>query len=218
MTELHITTKHEGKMTGMMSLSTNCMANPLCEKNHMIAGSICEKCYAQTIMKMRPRLKNACQRNVIPLTEGIIPERELPFINAAVFRFEAFGELYNENQLQNYVNIAKKNYHCMFALWTKNYDLAYNFFKRYKKPDNLNVILSSIMINQPIDSRHFLLEGISVKTFTVYRADFVEANGIEINCGARNCLECGLCYKRDSVSEIRELLKSDRKKSKKEVN
>lgn len=217
MNKIHITEYHEGKMLGMQSLSTSCASNPICLKNHKITGSICEKCYAQTLLKMRPRLKTRLEENVSLLADRIVPWDELPWINANIFRFEAFGDLHNTVQLQNYVNMAKKNSHCRFALWTKNYDVAYDFFSQNPVPDNMNILLSSLMINVPVNTARFKALGIPVKTFTVYRLEYAEDNAVEINCGAKRCMECRLCYEKNDRNEIRELLKSDQAKKREVV-
>jgi hypothetical protein len=45
------------------------------------------------------------------------------------------------------------------------------------------------------------------KVFTVYDPAYIEAESIEINCGARNCFDCGLCYEKNGVEVINEKLK-----------
>ena len=45
-----VTNHSEGtKMEGIQSISTSCLANPICEARKKIKGSICEKCYADTL-------------------------------------------------------------------------------------------------------------------------------------------------------------------------
>ena len=212
MIELNITMNHTGKMKGMQSLSTSCASNPLCLKNKEIAGSICEKCYAQTMMRMYPNLRMAEDRNAAILKEAIILPEDLPYINAAFFRLEAFGDLHNANHLSNYVALAQKNAHCRFALWSKNYSVLLDYFAQNKLPPNLNIIVSSLMMNRPVDVSRFKEIGLPVKTFTVYTKEYVQANHIEINCGGKSCAACLLCYKENAVTEIRELLKSDQRK------
>jgi hypothetical protein len=43
--------------------------------------------------------------------------------------------------------------------------------------------------------------------FTVYDKKHIEENQISINCGARNCFSCGLCYEKNGISIINEELK-----------
>jgi hypothetical protein len=212
--KLELTTQHSGKMQGMQSISTSCKTNPTCAKNSKIDGSICQKCYAQQFLSLRPALNLKCLRNTALLTEKELKNEDVPFINAQFFRLEAFGELYNETHLKNYLMLVRKNPHVLFALWSKNYDLIYDYFSKNQMPDNLNVLLSSIMINKPISINRFIEAGVDVKTFTVYSKEFVAENSIKINCGSTKCSECLLCYKKDMEKEICELLKSDQKRVK----
>lgn len=214
---LGICTNHNGKMKGMQSMSTSCAHNPLCKKNANIKGSICEKCYAQTMMKMYKNLDKKCETNTQLLTERVIPTRELPFINSNYFRFEAFGDIHNETHLINYVNIAKKNKHCRFALWSKNYGVLLDYFKEHKVPSNMNIIVSSLFINKEQTLSRFKELNIPTKVFTVYTKGYVKENNIGINCGAKSCATCLQCYKKNKVVAINELLKSDQKKHKEEI-
>jgi len=212
MNEIQITLNHSGKMKGMQSLSTNTLTNSLCTKNHQIEGSICAKCYSQTLLKMRKTLQAKTERNTILLTKRILKFEELPYVNTLYFRFEAFGDVHNRTHLINYMNMAIKNPHCRFALFTKNYKVAYEYFQHNPIPTNVNIILSSLMINKPISVDKFIKAGIKVKTFTVYRKEAVAQNNIEINCGAKSCISCLNCYTKNDIIDIRELLKSDQKK------
>ena len=209
---IRITEKHTGKMEGMKSLSTNTLTNPLCQVNRKIKGSICEKCYANQYAKMRPNLAKKLEENTQALTKEIIKEDEIPLINSAFFRFEAFGDIYNEIHLENYLKIAKKNPHCRFGLWTKNYPLILNYFFDHKLPDNINLILSSLMVNKCINLDPFKKMGIKVKSFTVYSRAYAKEHGVTINCGSRSCISCLQCYKENDIECINELLKSDRKR------
>ena len=113
-------TNHTGKMTGINSIGTSCANNPHCIKRRENKDSVCSKCYAETYMKMRKSLKEHLEENADILTTRLLKEREIPVINAAVFRFESFGDLYNVTHLANYVLICEKNPFTRFALWTKN--------------------------------------------------------------------------------------------------
>jgi hypothetical protein len=191
MNELHITTKHTGKMIGMQSLSTSCKTNPNCEKNAKIEGSVCQKCYAQRQMKMYKNMSAAFEKNAEILTKGIIPNEDLPIINACYFRFESFGDLHNSTQLVNYFNICKKNPDVHFALWTKNPWIVAEVADQ--KPKNLQIIVSSLMLNKQVDISNMPYID---KVFTVYDKETIDKEGININCGARNCLACHKCYKK----------------------
>ena len=201
---LHFTTKHTGKMAGMASISTAVTTNARCAKNAQIPGSICQKCFAAKQMKIFPSMEKPIVENQRILTSGIIPIEKLPTINNLYFRFEAFGDLNNATQVKNYFNICYKNPRVKFALWTKNPDyIAAAIQDGYKKPDNLNIVLSSLFVNKERKNPFQFVD----KVFTVYDPQHIEQNGININCGARNCFSCGLCYEKNDVSIINEKLK-----------
>lgn len=201
---LHFTTKHSGKMEGMVSISTSVTTNERCKKNASIKGSICEKCFAAKQMKVFPSMEKPMVENQRILTSKILPAEKLPTINNLYFRFEAFGDLNNAVQVKNYFNICYKNPRVKFALWTKNPDyIAEAIQDGYEKPENLNIVLSSLFVNVERKNVFPFVD----KVFTVYDPDFIEAENVEINCGARNCFDCGLCYEKNGVSVINEKLK-----------
>lgn len=212
---IELTLTHTGKMYGMQSLSTSCTGNLLCVKNAKIKNSICSKCYSQTMAKRYKSLDAKLERNAAELTQRILPISELPYINTAYFRLEAFGDLHNETQLINYINLVKKNKHVKFALWSKNYKLIIDYFRDNKCPKNLNIIISSMFINKPMSTKPFEAVGLKCKVFTVYDLKYVQENAVDINCGARSCLSCLKCYKTNNTTHISELLKSDAKKERK---
>lgn len=201
---LHFTTQHSGKMAGMVSISTSVTTNKRCEKNAQIKGSICEKCFAAKQMKFYPSMENCMVENQRILTSEILPLEKLPTINNLYFRFEAFGDLNNAIQVKNYFNICYKNPKVKFALWTKNPDYIAQAIKDgYEKPENLNIVLSSLFINKERKTRYSFID----KIFTVYDPTFIDENNVEINCGAKNCFSCGLCYEKNGVNIINEKLK-----------
>jgi len=202
--KLHITTEHTGKMEHMWSLSTSCKGNPHCKAFSKIDGSICSRCYAQRMIKMYKNLDECLQRNADILTSVIIPEDMLPTINCVFFRFESFGDLINETQAINYFNICNANEDTHFALWTKNPAIIDNVITQmgYTKPNNLNIIVSSLFINKVYDGVNY---DFIDKIFTVYDKD--EAKKVDINCGKKKCIECKLCYKKNDVKYINEIVK-----------
>ena len=201
---LHFTTAHSGKMAGMVSVSTSVTTNERCEKNAKIKGSICEQCFAAKQMKVFPRMEKPMAENQRILTESVLPADMLPILNNLYFRFEAFGDLNNATQAINYFNLCYKNPRVKFALWTKNPDyIAEAIAAGYEKPANLNIVLSSLFINQERKNIFPFVD----KVFTVYDPNFIEENNVSINCGARSCLDCGLCYEKNGVEVINEKLK-----------
>lgn len=201
---LHFTTKHTGKMSGMASISTAVTTNERCAKNAQIEGSICQKCFASKQMKIFPSMEKPMAENQRILTSEILPKEKIPIINNIYFRFEAFGDLNNATQVINYFRICYKNPKVKFALWTKNPDfIAAAINSGYEKPHNLNIVLSSLFINKERKNTFNFVD----KVFTVYDDDYIKENEIEINCGARNCFSCGLCYEKNEITVINEKLK-----------
>ena len=203
-TGLHFTTKHTGKMAGMASISTSVTTNERCAKNAQIEGSICQKCFAAKQMKVYPSMENCMVENQRILTGSILDPDTLPIINHIYFRFESFGDLNNDIQVINYFQMCYKNPATKFALWTKNPDfVAQAIAKGYPKPENLNIVLSSLFINQERRTRYDFVD----KVFTVYDKQYIQENNVDINCGARSCFACGQCYEKNGVRQIREQLK-----------
>lgn len=201
---LHFTTKHTGKMAGMASISTAVTTNARCAKNAQIKGSICEKCFAARQMKIYPSMEKPMIENQRILTSNILPMEKLPVINNLYFRFESFGDLNNDIQAINYFRICYKNPNVKFALWTKNPDyIAAAIDRGYEKPANLNIVLSSLFINKERKHKYSFVD----KVFTVYDPQHIEKHDININCGAKNCFTCGLCYEKNGISAINEKLK-----------
>lgn len=205
-TGVHITTRHNGKMDGVWSLSTSCVLNPQCKKNAGVCGSICSKCYARNMIKMYSDLDKVLEKNTEILTGSILDV--VPLLPCKYFRFEAFGDLMNETQFINYLNIAKYNPDTNCAIWSKNPHIIDNVFKQgYKKPKNLKIIISSLFINLCID--YSKIYTWCDASFTVYDKGYASQNNIAINCGGRCCATCtgGKCYKRaKSPAIINELL------------
>ena len=201
---LHFTVKHSGKMAGMASLSTSVTTNERCKKNATIKGSVCEKCFAAKHMRVFTNNAGPLEENQRILTGSVLPMDLLPTINNLYFRFEAFGDLNNATQVKNYFNICYKNPRVKFALWTKNPDyIAEAIADGYEKPENLNIVLSSLFLNKQRSNPFPFVD----KVFTVYDPEHIAAENVEINCGAKSCFSCGLCYEKNGVTVINEKLK-----------
>jgi hypothetical protein len=201
-------TSHTGKMEGIDSIGTSCADNPFCIKRRENGDSICAHCYAATYMKMRPALKERLKGNFEILTTHILEGRELPVTNSHIFRFESFGDLYNETQLENYNNICLRNPFTQFGLWTKNTWILDEVFnqKRIAKPNNMSIVVSSPLLNKQMEldrEKFWFVDHV----FTVYDKKFIEANNVCINCGAKSCLGCQLCYFKNTEFYINEKLK-----------
>ena len=213
---LEITCQHTGKMEGIDSLSTSVLLNPNCQRNQQHRGSICAHCYAETLAQMYKGLGARIDRNTQILTSRILPMSEIPDLgDREVFRLEAFGDLNNEIQLQNYINIAIKNPTVQVTLYTKMYNLVRQYFKTHEPPENFTLIISSFYVNKPINLNFMKVLGKfrqgQLKSFTVYDKEFIKNNpSLKINCGARLCNGCRICYLKNNIEEVNEILKSDR--------
>ena len=212
-TKIHITTHGvDTKMEGITSINTPCHMNSQCKKNAQVEGSICQKCYAQRYLNMRKQLRTALESNYNLLTSGIIPLDQLPRFNSMIVRFESFGDLNNTTQFINYLNICEVNPQTTFAIWSKNPHIISEVLNDmgYKKPNNLIIIISSLFLNTqwnyealPYSSKYWFID----KIFTVYSKKYINDNNVSINCGSKKCLECKLCYTKNSIKFINEILK-----------
>jgi hypothetical protein len=204
---LHYTINHTGKMAGLQSLSSSIVLNPNCVRRMQKQDSICSKCFAAAMMNRYKDLDRCLQENTPILTGSILPDSVLPVIPSRYFRFEAYADLNNWIQFVNYRNIAAKNPDTLCALWTKNPHIIAQALERgYTIPANLQIVLSSPLVNKPIKSTKYAFVD---KIFTVY--DKKASKGVNINCGARSCLSCGRCYRPNAVGAkiqyINEVLK-----------
>ena len=209
---IHIS-KMTGKLEGFQAISTNTVSNEYCQKQYkkQDAKNICTFCYSHNMLNtFRKSMQASLQRNTDLLNSKVLHSDALPVINSAFFRFNAHGELALDKKqgtinLENYVNIAIKNPHCTFSLWTKRFDIIKPYFDNHEKPKNLILIYSSPLTNHIMTKipKHF------DKTFnTVVETDFVEKQ----NCTGQKCKDCLLCYKKDTTSIIVEKVKTYGKK------
>ena len=193
-----------GKLEGLRAISTNTTSNDYCIKqyNKKDSKNICTFCYSQEMLRTyRKNMALALQRNSDIIGKKIIHEDGLPIILDAFFRFNAHGELINEINLINYVNIALKNPHCNFSLWTKRFDIVSKYFKDNKKPKNFILIYSNPKINHILE----VVPKYFDKTFNNVQEDLKKEKQ---NCSGQKCKDCLLCYKLDSTNTIVEKVKT----------
>jgi len=201
---IHIS-KMTGKLEGFKAISSNTITNPYCIKQNANNddSNICTKCYSHTMLKSyRKNMAPALERNSVALSNSILPINQLPTILDAFFRFNAHGELINETHLINLINIAVKNPHCNFALWTKRNDIISKYFSvnLLNKPSNLILIYSNSKISKVMDKPPFFFD----KTFNnVLEHEYTELQ----NCSGQQCKNCLLCYKHNNVNTIVEKVK-----------
>lgn len=204
---VHVST-HQGKLEGILSISTSTLDNKFCKS---IPEPICSYCYARRLEILRPSLHHILAKNSEILSSGQLPDDLLPrFQSGQYVRFNSFGELINEAHLQNLLSICRVNPDTHFALWTKRVDLLP---QSKPKPPNLTVVYSW----GPLDPPDSYLNAIPSTwkwvdhIFAVYTKP-----SPAINCFGK-CKDCLLCYKPDGPRIIRELLKGKKPTPRKEV-
>lgn len=215
---LNIST-HNAKMEGIKSLSTFKGFNEVCKKLAENKESICAHCYVDNTIKRYSsekngnRLENALIDNHKILTSRLLKKDEiiaLGLFNELYFRFEAFGDLNNEIQLRNYLNIAKYYKNTQFALFTKHYNIIAKYLNNGGKiPSNVNLVLSGIFLNNYFNTR--IVEYIkklhkNTITFVVFDEETAQENGIKFNC-QKQCNTCLNCYKKGKKFDVVEKLK-----------
>ena len=187
-----------GKLAGVDGLTTS-PNNPGCKARAKIKGSICSKCYAMATLKQYKQCENAWQENArilsLPLSDASIEKIALGLrAKSGLVRFESHGDVISRQQVVNYFRIACRRPDLKFAIWSKVPAL----FNGLVAPSNLVCILSTLFIDAAPKS----LPAPFHKSFTVLSED-----SDKINCGARNCATCRVCYSRDTTSELFELAK-----------
>lgn len=201
--------KMTGKLSGMLGINTNPLTNPYCKAMAKDPKTICSMCYSQKMLK-------GVRKNCIPkfnrvgdiMSKKVIPFNDIPVIKDKVARFSAHGELINMNHLINCVNIAKANPHTTWGLWTKRVDFIKALTKmKIGLPDNVVLIYS----NPKMDTVIQVPKGFD-KVFSVYSKAYAKEHDIKINCGAKRCLSCKLCYSKITTNVINELEKSEQTK------
>ena len=209
MEKIHITKNHTGKMDGMQSISTSCLCNPACIARAQNGETVCSHCFAvRQFKRYGETFRGPFEKNAEILSAGPLEPEYIPRINAAVFRFESFGDLINPIHAANYFRIAAANPRTTFALWTKNpgyIDAAIRLYGA-KKPKNLIIIYSSPRVNVPA-LRVLEVFPFIDKVFTVWDPEGIKKCKVDINCGARNCFTCGRCYSKRTGAVINEKLK-----------
>lgn len=204
--EKAICKNHSGKMDGMASMSTSPI-NPICEARAKDENSICSKCFSRAMLDRFGTLGQKLLNNSELLSREVYSVEDMPKLNYMSFRLEAFGDLTNTNQVKNYFNLCKANPFTHFTLWTKNPNFINEVLEEgIEKPSNLTIIYSSPFLNAPADGIRDRYNFID-KVFTVYTKEYATAHDIKINCGAKKCLTCLLCYLDTDTTEINELLK-----------
>jgi hypothetical protein len=198
--QVHIS-KLGGKLEDFQAVSTNTVTNSFCIKmNSAKKNTICSHCYShKSLGGYRKNMQEALQRNSDLLSKGPLKKSQVPFINAAYFRFQAHGELINAVHYHNLIKITRANPRTTFALWTKRRDIVTTYSKRWGVPDNLILVYSNPDINKVWD-------GVPRFFHRVFNNVTDEYKG-EANCTGQKCKDCLLCYQFDTTKTIIEHVK-----------
>jgi len=183
-----------GKLQGIGAINTDTTTNDFCIRQKS-TDTICGKCYSHKMLNtFRKSCVPAFQHNS-ELMKDLIDWDLLPIINQAYFRFNGHGELINLNHYKNIINIAKKNPHCTFTLWTKRASIVRQIAH---VPVNLILIFSNPRIDKVIG----VPRGFN-KVFNNVNKD----SGINQNCTGKKCMDCLMCYKHNGTNVIIEAVK-----------
>lgn len=198
-----------GKLETIIALSTSSLLNPRCLARMQDGNSICAFCFAGATQNRYPDLRENLERNYIIMNSVVIPAKYWPQVGNDMMRFEAFGDGATWKHDANCFECARANKGTACALWSKNPDVtAEAIAKGYKKPKNVIYIYSSPKVNTPAEIEELLKKYPFIdKIFTVFDAEFIKANNIDINCGARSCRGCKRCYKRATGKYVNEKIK-----------
>lgn len=195
----HICFDHDAKMQGVISMSTYVGHNKYClARCNNCDNAICKYCYAASLTNQRYHLKMKLIRIMAIFTNIELQPGDIPVLDSELypfFRFESFGDLNNTLQFQNYNLFARVNSGVNFTIWTKNPGIIQACINNgLLLSDNLIIGLSSLYLNTPELDKAKKYSFIRF-LFTVYDDDFIAKHNIVINCGAKHCITCGICYK-----------------------
>lgn len=207
-------TNHNDKMEGMQSISTSPLTNRHCVERMQSGNLVCAHCFSKKANDRFPALAEKLKRNSALWGDTLYSTEYMPKITVEKFRLEAFGDLFSVTQARNYLTLCRANPSVHFALWTKNPFILWDALEAdgFDKPKNLVVVYSSPVLNHPADNMlklYIMPNGRPMidKVFTVYTPDYIKANTVKINCGARNCKACGRCYTKRTGAFVNEKLK-----------
>lgn len=219
--------KHDGKMTGLVSMSTSSKYNLDCILRIEAAKKlleetgkemICLHCFSEA---MQDRYSTMYIKYIVAteiLTSKVFDIEDFPLLNVSIARKESFGDINpvnngGINQGLNYIHDCKRNPDTMFSCWTKNPYTWKMVFEIEAKPENLIMIYSDPVINGSMQDPEALLFAIQCifpfidKIFIVYDKEYIKNHNVSINCGALSCNSCRRCYRKYTESVIKEILK-----------
>jgi len=188
--QVHITKHTSGKLKGIDSINTSPVSNAFCHNLSQNPNSICSKCYAKRLVGFRRSLAAKLETNTRLLTEA--PLENAPTNLVRYVRLHSFGELVNDQHMENFIEIALANPQTMFSLLTKRPEIVARFID--VMPFNIVLTYSSPWLDAP--SSATIPEGFD-HSYSVF--------SVGEPCG-RECLSCLKCYTKGVHMKIRQLL------------
>ena len=196
--------KMSGKLKELQAINTNTLTNDYCKRMNGCKNDkvICTMCYSHYMLStFRKNCTGAFQHNSNMLSTKILDDKSFPKFSDKndIIRLHAHGELINTTHMYNLITMVNLNPTKMFSLYTKRADIINKVFNHMNKPINLILVYSNPIIDKPMTTipNHF------DKVFNVLKQKHQE----KINCGAKNCNTCRLCYKKGGTNIIYEELK-----------
>jgi hypothetical protein len=191
-----------GKLKNIQAINTNPLSNNYCMSMNSLKDNsiICTACYSCAML-------NAYRKNCVPAFERnsiYLSEKEIDSIpkfskKNNIVRIHAHGELINDMHLLNILKIVNNTKDKTFSLYTKRLDIINNVFDKEIKPDNLILVYSNPIIDNPVNIFPKHID----KIFNVCRNNYMD----RINCGAKNCNGCRNCYDKAKENIIYEKIK-----------
>ena len=207
--ELHLVTMvkpttHTGKLEGITSVNTSAALNPICQARQQVEGSICQHCYAESLLHMRKGLADRTAQNGDILQNYLISDDAWSFlpISTLYARIESFGDVANVTQARNYIRIIRSHPQTRWGIWSKNAAIWAEAFQLEGKPTNCTYVHSSMMLGQ-VDELPSSIVPYADHRFTVWP----KGTDHEITCGGRRCMTCLRCYRNDTSFDVDELKK-----------
>lgn len=202
-------TELTGKLDLFPGITTHCGLNALCVERMKHGDLICSACFAEKTLSRYDGADEHAALNTLLLAFHRVPAELTPlFLNSIKARIEPFGDLQNPLQAENYFTIIDENPQTRFGWWTKNPGFIKTALATRERPENVSFILSEIFMDggpaQPTEEQIKALFPFIDHRFTVYEKATIKARKVMINCGARCCGTCGLCYGRGGSFEVRE--------------
>ena len=191
-----------GKMEKVRAISSYAGQNASCMAMMKNKETVCSHCYAykQVESGIYPNQRAALERNGKALSKKLL-DIAPNLSKQEVFRFEAHGDVINVIHARNFIRIAKANPNTNFSAFTKRPNIYAEALDIEGKPNNLNIVISSPLVNTPVDFRK-QYPFVDV-VFTVYDKEHKPSNSEwKCRCSKGSCNACRFCYtKQGNVAE-----------------